>query len=168
MLATMSLRTPHRLLPLATLVALLAPAPSLAAATVDDLLQEVTQALKPDEIEEPGNPARAQAISALLGEKLGLSPAELLELHTASGEAWLDAGRIAEARAAFQSVLASKEAPTSLRERAALGWIAVWQLEWRQAEKPEGTEAVLATLAPFGDLGPVVLARAHTSPAWAC
>ncbi|HEX3135929.1 MAG TPA: hypothetical protein VHX44_20370, partial [Planctomycetota bacterium] len=45
------------------------------------------------------------------------------------------------------------------------GWVAVWQLSWRQAEKPETIGGVLDTLAPFGDLGPAVLARAHTAEA---
>jgi cytochrome c biogenesis protein CcmG/thiol:disulfide interchange protein DsbE len=153
-----------RLLP-ATLLALGLLSPTLSAATVDDLLQEVNQALKPDEIAEPGNPARAQAIAALLGENLGLSTADLLELRTAGAEAWIDAGRADEARAALQTVLASKDAPTSLKERAGLGWVAVWQLSWKQAEKPDAVGSVLETLAPFGDLGPAVLARAHTAEA---
>lgn len=139
--------------------------PVLSAATVDDLLQEVNQALKPDEIAEPGNPARAQAISALLGENLGLSPADLLTLRTAGAEAWIDAGRVSEARTALQTVLASKDASSALKERAGLAWVAVWQLSWRQAETPDTVGSVLESLAPFGDLGPTVLARAHTAEA---
>ena len=147
----------------AALLTLALVGPTLSAATVTDLLQEVNQALKPDEISEPGNPARAQAIAALLGENLGLSAADLLELRTAGAEAWIDAGRFDEARAALQTVLASKDAPTSLKERAGLGWIAAWQLSWKQAEKPETVGAVLESLAPFGELGPAVSARAHTA-----
>ena len=164
----MLLPMPSRLLPLTLLAwGLLASTASqgLHAATVDDLLQEVNTALKPDEISEPGNPARAQAIAALLGENLGLSAAEVLELRTAGGEAWIDAGRIDEARAAFQTVLASADAPAALKERAGLGWVAAWQLSWKQAEKPEAIGSVLASLAPFGDLGPAVRARAHTAEA---
>ena len=147
----------------AVLLALCAQAPLLTAATVDDLLQEVNQALKPDEISEPGNPARAQAINALLGENLGLSTGDLLELRTAGAEAWIDAGRAAEARAALQTVLASKDAGAALKERAGLAWIATWQLTWRQAEKPETVGSVIDSLAPFGEAGPAVLARAHTA-----
>ena len=147
----------------AALLTLALVSPTLSAATVTDLLQEVNQALKPDEISEPGNPARAQAITALLGENLGLSAADLLELRTAGAEAWIDAGRFDEARAALQTVLASKDAPTSLKERAGLGWIAAWQLSWKQAEKPETVGSVLESLAPFGELGPAVRARAHTA-----
>lgn len=139
--------------------------PGLSAATVDDLLQEVNQSLKPDEITEPGNPARAQAIAALLGENLGLSPIDLLELRTAGAEAWIDAGRVDEARAALQAVLASKDATPALKERAGLGWVAAWQLSWKQADKPETVGSVLESLAPFGDLGPAVRARAHTAEA---
>jgi len=139
--------------------------PTLSAASVTDLLQEVNQALKPDEISEPGNPARAQAIAALLGENLGLSSADLLELRTAGAEAWIDAGRVDEARAALQTVLASKDAPTSLKERAGLGWVAVWQQSWKQAEKPDTVGSVLESLAPFGELSPAVRARAHTAEA---
>ncbi len=147
----------------AVLLVLCAQAPLLTAATVDDLLQEVNQALKPDEISEPGNPARAQAISALLGEKLGLSAGDLLELRTAGAEAWIDAGRVTEARTALQTVLASKDAGSSLKERAGLAWVATWQLTWKQAEKPATVGSVIESLAPFGDLGPTVLARAHTA-----
>lgn len=156
-----------RLLPAALLASLAVGlgAPTLSAATVDDLLQEVNQALKPDEITEPGNPARAQAIAALLGENLGLSAADLLELRTACAEAWIDAGRVTESRASLQTVLASKDAPSSLKERAGLAWVAAWQLEWKQADKPETVGDVLTTLAPFGDLGPAVTARAHTAEA---
>ena len=125
----------------------------------------MNQALKPDEITEPGNPARAQAITALLGENLGLSPAELLELRTAGAEAWIDAGRITEARAALQAVLAAKDAPAALKERAGLAWVAVWQLEWKQAEQPASVAGVLESLAPFGDLGPAVTARGHSAEA---
>jgi thiol-disulfide isomerase/thioredoxin/soluble cytochrome b562 len=149
----------------ATLLAFSLCCPVVSAATVEDLLQEVNQALKPDEISEPGNPARAQAIAALLGENLGLSAADLLELRTAGAEAWIDAGRISEAHAALQAVLAARDAPSSLKERAGLAWIAAWQLSWKQAEKPETVGSVLESLTPFGDLGPAVLARAHTAEA---
>jgi thiol-disulfide isomerase/thioredoxin len=138
---------------------------ALPAATVDDLLQEVNHALKPDEITEPGNPARAQAIAALLGENLGLSPVDLLTLRTAGAEAWIDAGRVAEARAALQAVLTTPGAPGPLKERAGLAWVAAWQLEWKQAEKPAAVGNMLESLAPFGDLGPAVAARAHTAEA---
>lgn len=148
-----------------TLLALGLFCPVLSAATVDDLLLEVNQSLKPDEITEPGNPARAQAIAALVGENLGLSATELLELRTAGAEAWIDAGRVDEARAALQAVLESKDATPPLKERAGLGWVAVWQLSWKQAEKPEAVGSVLESLAPFGDLGPAVRARAHTAEA---
>ncbi len=147
----------------ALLLALCTQVSLLTAATVEDLLQEVNQAFKPDEISEPGNPARAQAISALLGENLGLSASDQLELRTAGAEAWLDAGRVDEARTALQTVLASKDAGAPLKERAGLAWIATWQLTWRQAEKPETVGSVIDSLAPFGDLGAVVMARAHTA-----
>ncbi len=70
----------HRLLSTGlALAALLAAAAGPArAASVDELLQQVDQQLKPDEIAEPGSAVRAKAIGALVGEELGLSPAELL------------------------------------------------------------------------------------------
>ena len=138
---------------------------ALRAVTVDDVLQQVVSGLKPDEISEPENPARAQAIAALLEEKLGLSAAEMLELRTACAEAWLDAGRVNDARSTLQTVLAAKDATTTLKERAGLAWIAAWQLSWKTAEKPQDVAGVIESLAPFGDLGPAVLARAHTAEA---
>jgi thiol-disulfide isomerase/thioredoxin len=161
------LRTMRPRLPSAVLLASLTiglGAPALSAATVDDLLQEVNQALKPDEISEPGNPARAQAIAALLGENLGLSAADLLELRTACAEAWIDAGRVTEAQALLQEVITS-QAPPVLKERAGLAWIAAWQLEWKQAEKPETVGSVIEAFVNFGNLGPAVAARAHTAEA---
>ena len=138
---------------------------SLRAVTVDDVLQQVVSGLKPDEISEPENPARAQAIAALLNEKLGLSAVEMLELRTACAEAWLDAGRVNDARSTLQTVLAAKDATTALKERAGLAWIATWQFSWKTAEKPQDVSGVIESLAPFGDLGPAVLARAHTAEA---
>jgi thiol-disulfide isomerase/thioredoxin/soluble cytochrome b562 len=138
---------------------------SLRAVTVDDVLQQVVSGLKPDEISEPENPARAQAIAALLNENLGLSAVEMLELRTACAEAWLDAGRVNDARSTLQTVLAAKDATTALKERAGLAWIATWQFSWKTAEKPQDVSGVIESLAPFGDLGPAVLARAHTAEA---
>ena len=138
---------------------------ALHAVTVDDVLQQVVTGLKPDEISEPDNPARAQAIAALLGENLGLSAVEMLELRTACAEAWLDAGRVNDARATLQTVLAAKDATTALKERAGLAWIATWQLSWKTTEKPQDVNDIIESLAPFGDLGPAVRARAHTAEA---
>ena len=138
---------------------------ALCAVSVDDVLQQVVSGLKPDELSEPENPARAQAIAALLDENLGLSAGEMLELRTACAEAWLDAGRVNDARAALQTVLAAKDSTTAVKERAGLAWIATWQLSWKTAEKPQDVGGVSESLAPFGDLSPAVLARAHTAEA---
>jgi thiol-disulfide isomerase/thioredoxin len=143
----------------------IAAAPLLGAASVDDLLQQVNQSLKPDEITEPGSTVRAKAIAALSGEELGLAPMERLELRLAEGEAWLDAGSLAEARTALTAVLTAPTVTPPLKERAALAWIAVWQAEWKHAEKPDEVAGALKSLAAFGDCGPKVTARAHTAEA---
>jgi thiol-disulfide isomerase/thioredoxin len=157
----------HRLLStgLATVALLAAAAAPARAASVAELLQQVDQQLKPDEIAEPGSTVRAKAIGALVGEELGLSPAELLELRLAEAEAWLDAGRIDEVESRLSAVLRAAPITPALRERAGLAWVAAWQLQWRKAEKPGEVAEVAAELKPFGDLGNRVAARAHTAEA---
>ena len=136
-----------------------------SAATVSDLLNEVNQALKPDEITEPGNPARAQAIAGLLGENLGLSSADSWELHIACAEAWLDAGRVVDMKKILDHVFAAKDLPSSLRDRAGLAVVAMWQLAQQQAEKPAVNGSIMEVLAQIGEFSPVVIARAHTAQA---
>ena len=156
----------HRLLsPWLALIAALACAPFLCGATVAELLQQVDQQLKPDEISEPGSTVRAKAIGALVGEELGLSPAELIELRLAEAEAWLDAGHIDEVESRLKAILGSPQVTPPLRERAGLAWIAGWQLQWRKAEKPAELPAVATELTSFGDLGARVAARACTAEA---
>src|SRR5208282_3678577 len=147
------------------LLALLAAAAPAFAASVDELLQQVDQQLKPDEIAEPGSTVRAKAIGALVGEELGLSPVELLELRLAEAEAWLDAGRIDEVESRLSAVLRTPQVTPALRERAGLAWVAAWQLQWRKAEKPGEVAEVLVELKPFGELGNRVAACAHTAEA---
>ncbi len=146
-------------------IALLAAAGELRAASVAELLQQVDQQLKPDEIAEPGSTVRAKAIGALVGEELGLAPAELLELRLAEAEAWLDAGRVDEVESRLSAVLRTPQVTPALRERAGLAWVAAWQQQWRKAEKPGEVAEVAAELKPFGDLGNRVAARAHTAEA---
>jgi thiol-disulfide isomerase/thioredoxin len=143
---------------------------ALLAATVDDLLHEVHQALTPDEINEPGNPARAQAIASLLGEKLGLSAAELDELRIAGAEAWIDAGQPQESEALLAQVFAQKNLPTSLRERAGLALVATWQLRVTRTDVEKGEPgkkmtSVFDLLAEKKLDHPLVLARAHIAEA---
>ena len=148
---------------LALLVAPLAALPSaLSAASVTELLGEVNRSLKPDELAEPGGDARAQAITALLGENLELTPADLLELRAAAAEAWLDAAKTAEVRSQAEVVLKAKEATQGLRERAGLVLVAAWRIDARQAEKPDQVPVLAEQLKPYGDLGPRVQAQALT------
>jgi thiol-disulfide isomerase/thioredoxin len=154
------LRTVCAGLALAALAAL-----PLAGASVPELLQQVDQSLKPDELEEAGSTVRAKAIGALFGEELGLSPADLLELRLAEAEAWLDAGKVDETESRLATILRAGEATPALKERAGLAWVAAWQLAWKQAEKPAEVEEVAAQLKPFGELGAKVAARAQTAEA---
>ncbi len=147
---------------LAVLAACTAPA---QAASVAELLQQVDQQLKPDEIAEPGSTVRAKAIGALVGEELGLAPTELLELRLAEAEAWLDAGRVDEVESRLSAVLKSPQLTPVLRERAGLAWVAAWQQQWRKSDKPGEVAEVATELKPFGDLGGHVAARAHTAEA---
>lgn len=154
---------PMSRLALALCAALVTALPGvLSAASVSELLGEVNRSLKPDELAEPGGSARAQAITALLGENLGLAPVDVLELRAAAAEAWLDAGKTAEVRSHAEAVLKAKEATQGLRERAGLALVAAWRLDARQAEKPEQVPALADQLKPHGDLGPRVLAQALT------
>jgi thiol-disulfide isomerase/thioredoxin len=147
------------------LIALLSTAVGQAgAATVPDLLHEVGQTVK-EETDEPGNPARAKAIAGLFKEELGLSKVELLDLRLALAGAWLDAGKLTEARAELATVLAAKEATAAQRENAGLTMVAAWQAEWKLAEKPAEVPSALTALAPLGDLGKRVAARAHSAEA---
>lgn len=151
-----------RLVPV-LLIAVFAALPSaLSAASVSELLGEVNRSLKADELAEPGGDARAQAITALLGENLGLTPADLLELRAAAAEAWLDAGKTKEVRSQAEAVLTAKEATQNLRERAGLVLVAAWRIDARLAEKPEQVPVLADQLKPFGDLGPRVQAQALT------
>ncbi len=147
------------------LVALLSVATGQAgAATVPDLLHTVGETVK-EENDEPGNAARAKAIAGLFKEELGLSKGELLDLRLALAGAWLDAGKLAESRSELATVLAAKEASPAQRENAGLTQVAVWQAEWKLAEKPAEMPSALAALAPLGDLGKRVTARAHSAEA---
>jgi thiol-disulfide isomerase/thioredoxin len=156
----------HRILSTGlALTVLFAGGAPASAASVAELLQQVDQQLKPDEIAEPGSTVRAKAIGALVGEELGLSPAELLELRLAEAEAWLDAGRIDEVESRLGAVMRAPQVTPALRERAGLAWVAAWQLQWRKAEKPGEVAEVALELKPFGDLGNRVAARVHTAEA---
>ncbi len=137
----------------------------LMAASVPELLQQVAQSLKPDELEEAGSTVRAKAIGALLGEELGLSPTDRLELRLAEAEAWLDAGLVDETETRLTAILRAGEATPAIKERAGLAWIAAWQLAWKQAEKPAEVPEVAEQLKAFGDLGAKVAARVHTAEA---
>ncbi len=154
----------NRLLPLVALLSVCG-CTTATAATVTDLLNEVHQTIKPDELTEPGNPARAQAIAGLLSENLGLSATDSLELQIACAEAWLDAGRADEMKKLLDHVFAAKDLPSSLRERAGLAVVAMWQLELQDVEDPANVSSILAVLKNTGEHSPVVIARAHTAQA---
>jgi len=51
------------------------------------------------------------------------------------------------------------------KERAGLAWVASWQLRFTQAADPSKMPSVLIAVAALGDLGPRVMARAHTAEA---
>lgn len=136
-------------------------AQALQAATADDLLTAANAAVPADE-QFPGNPARAQAIAAVV-ETPGLKPIERLRLRAALAEAWLDALDPAKAEAEVTAILAAPAADAALRERAGLAWIAAWQVRAQAA--PKGLADPLVSLKAFGDLGPRVQARALTARA---
>lgn len=140
----------------------------LVGATAADLIAEVDRSLKIEELEESGNTARASALAALASEDLGLIPSEQQELRLACAGAWVEAGRADEARAVLTPFLAEAATPAAVRERAGLLWIAAWQVQWRAAAKPDAVPAVMTTLTAFGNLGPIVHARANTAEAARC
>jgi thiol-disulfide isomerase/thioredoxin len=142
---------------------------SISAATVDDLLTEVNRALTPDEISEPGNPARAQAIASLLTENLGLSLADMTILRVAGAEAWIDAGQANESEALLAQVFAQPELPDAVQERAGLALVAAWHLRMTQpAAEPDIKQprrSIFELLAEKNIRHPLVLARAHIAQA---
>ncbi|MBA3938795.1 MAG: TlpA family protein disulfide reductase, partial [Planctomycetes bacterium] len=160
----MNARIPAALFALPLVALLSAAAGHVGAATVPDLLRTVGETVK-EENDEPGNAARAKAIVGLFKEELGLSKGELLDLRLALAGAWLDAGKLAESRSELAIVLAAKEASPGQRENAGLTQVAVWQAEWKLAEKPAEMPSALVALAPLGDLGKRVAARAHSAEA---
>ena len=152
-------------MPLFVLALLVVFAIPLRAATVAELLSEVDQGLDASDLSDPGSTRRADAIAELLREDLGLVPAQLIELRVALAEALAGSDRVADAQAAATAVLRDAAAPMAARERAGLAWVAAWQAGLARAEKPELVAAPALALAPFGDLGPRVVARACTAEA---
>ncbi len=104
------------------------------AATADDLLAAANAAVPADEL-SVGNPARANAIAALV-DTPGLVAGERTALLAALAEAWLDALEPAKATAAISEILAAASATPALRERAQLAWVAAWQVRVQAAETP--------------------------------
>ena len=96
------------------------------SATADDLLAAATAAVPADEL-TAGNPARANAIAALV-DTPGLAATEQSVLRAALAEAWLDALDPGKAEAVVTEVLAMPALAATVRERAELVWIAAWQL----------------------------------------
>ena len=154
-------------LPVLALLALplLALALPLPAATVAELLSEVDQGLDATDLSDPSSTRRADAIAELLREDLGLAPAQLIELRVALAEALAGSDRIVDAQTAAVAVLRDAAAPAAARERAGLAWVAAWQSGLARAEKPDEVAPPTPSLAPYGDLGPRVAARACTAEA---
>jgi len=150
---------------LSVLLLLVAFALPARAATVADLLSEVDQSLDESDLSDPASTTRADAIAELLREDLGLTPVQLVDLRLALAEALAGSDRTGDAQAAAAAVLRDAAATPALRERAGLAWIAAWQSGLARAEKPEQITPPAPDLAPFGDLGPRVAARACTAEA---
>ena len=106
--------------------ALLALGATAWSATADDLLAAATAAVPADEL-TAGNPARANAIAAMV-DTPGLAVAERAMLQAALAEAWLDALDPGKAEAVVAELLALPRGDAALRERVELVWIAAWQL----------------------------------------
>ena len=123
--------------------ALLAMGASAWSATADDLLAAATAAVPADEL-TTGNPARANAIAAMV-DTPGLAATERAMLQAALAEAWLDALDPGKAEAVVAELLALPTGDAALRERVELVWIAAWQLR---------VSAAAAGAAPLAD--PVV------------
>lgn len=124
--------------------ALLLSATSLWSATADDLLAAAVASVPADEL-TAGNPARANAIAALV-DTPGLAAADHLALQAALAEAWLDALDPTKTCAVVTQILADPAVTDALRERAALSWVAAWQVRVLAAEKslPDPLAAVVA------------------------
>jgi thiol-disulfide isomerase/thioredoxin len=137
----------------------------LQAASVPDLLVAINESIDQSDLNEPGNTKRAEAIADMLGDDVGLAGGDVIDLRLALGEAWIGAGRSKEAEEAIRPVFADKSTSAEQRERAGLGWIAIWQLRATSTDKPAELPTPMDSLAPFGDLGVKVEARAHSAAA---
>jgi thiol-disulfide isomerase/thioredoxin len=149
---------------LAACVLAVACSGAASAATVEDILDAVNQNISPDELHEPGSQARAKAIAGLLAGTLDLSASQLNDLKLALAEAWLDAMQPDQCDAVVKAVLAADPTPEQ-KERAGLAFVAAWQLGLAAATEPAKYPSALAAIAPMGELGPRVLARAEVAEA---
>ena len=122
------------------------------SATADDLLAAATAAVPADEL-TAGNPARANAIAALV-DTPGLAATELAVMRAALAEAWLDALDPGKAEAVITEVLAMPALDATVRERAELAWIAAWQLRVSAAVPGAGAVALPDPVAGVAALVP--------------
>ncbi|MBA3710498.1 MAG: hypothetical protein H0W83_16965, partial [Planctomycetes bacterium] len=136
--------------PVLPVLALLAIGGCVSAATVAEYIAQVDASIPADEMQDPGNPARAKAIDGLLQEDLGLGASETADLRLELAEAWLDALDPDQAEKTLAAVLAGKELSPPQRERAGLAWVAAWQVRLVCAPDPAALASPLATIAVFG------------------
>lgn len=122
------------------------------SATADDLLAAATAAVPADEL-TAGNPARANAIAALV-DTPGLALTEQSVMRAALAEAWLDALDPGKAEAVVAEVLALPALDATVRERAELVWIAAWQLRVSAAVPGAGAVALPDPVAGVAALVP--------------
>jgi hypothetical protein len=124
------------------------------AATADDLLTQVNEALTPADRRDPTTGVRAQAIEAVRSTP-GLAAVDRARLDVALAEAWVEAKAWERAQVTAQAVTAEATTPPDLKERAALAWLAGWS----------GAETAgdpLVAVAALGVESPRVVARALT------
>ena len=122
------------------------------SATADDLLAAATAAVPADEL-TAGNPARANAIAALI-DTPGLAATDQSVMRVALAEAWLDALDPGKAEAVVAEVLALPALEATVRERAELVWIAAWQLRVSAAVPGAGAVALPDPVAGVAALVP--------------
>ena len=58
---------------------------SVMASEIDELLAEVVASIPSEDLQEPGNPAYAEALQELIGEDLGFAPADQQMLPHSNG-----------------------------------------------------------------------------------
>ncbi len=132
---------------------LLLAAAAMSAATSGDVIAAAEASLSEVQRDEPGSPARAEAIAAALEGIPDLAPLDRLTVRLALAEAWLDGFQPARCVDIAAAVQKDPAATPAIRERAALARSAAARAVLSDGDRLAAT-VLLDELAQSGDAGP--------------